>query len=479
MLPKITTFQPFVFLVMVVFCPSVLSASTSSLDYEFYEKFPNLGDTSRLPPVSPPSLPQGTYQGLQHFYAYLGKMRKAKDDLRTYCIGPASNKMTAVVRGSNVLIWPERYAECEGYAVWLKNGDSSFDLALSNLNKAFNTNYPPPRGDATDVSAWQQRKLGIVSFSQPECNEASRSIVLHGTPGFTETPHSIITRMKPKCPKNWVALFRPDGDPSKNVKSPKVCNPAKTYQVSDEQSPTGLREACDEADKISAKELGSKQKEKREVDSGLEAELDALAGGSYKGKGHKGVRSDEINAFVQERRAKNGQLVADLETGVREAPKAGEINGVAIIGGETGKLLEQSARASERNASQQVRGCDDEQERQATIKMQEPRLAQIQKLPLHQQACPFAQLNVDIYQRALGYAERCNRREAISSIRAEINNNQALVRQECNGAQGVSSSSRSSNSSNGFSGTRDAGSSRRCLQWRGSASDPSCVSWSR
>ncbi len=454
---------------LMTYCPSLMSASASPLNYEFYDVFPRIGDVYSRP--TPPGLEQGTYQALQHFDMYLKRMREAQDRLRSDCIGPYPIKMTAVVRGSNVLIYPEQYSKCDGYVKLLKDGDSGYDLAFVNINKAFKTKYPPPRGDAADIRAWRQRKLGIVSFNKPDCNEASRAIVLYGTALFSEPPDSIFARMKSKCPKNWVALFGPDSDLGKSGKSDKVCNPERIYIVSDER---GVRESCDENDKISTKELESRRKEKK----GLEAELDALAGGSYKGKGESGERSEEVHKLIQVRRKTNDQLVSDLETGIRNAPKAGEIGGLAIIGGETGKLLEQGARAIEGAGGLQGSGCNDEQERQATIRMQEPRAAQIQKLPQHQQACPVARLNVDIYQRALGYAERCNRRDTIPAIKGELNFNQTMVRQECDGAQTVSGSA-SSSGPNGGDSSRNSGGDRRCLQWRGSVSDPSCVSWSR
>ncbi len=459
-----------------------VSSLASSFRFSDYPKFPDAG----TPELSNPSLKSDKVSfelqfQLQHFQAYLNKLNAAEASLIEECTGRGGEQLARLVRGQKVLIWPEQFNACDGYWRLLSLGDSGYEVVLSKLNLAFSTKYSPPRGSPALLEKWQTVKRGILHFDDV-CDSASRKILLSGQPGFNESENDVFQAMKSRCPASWVKLFQPDKQKSEKVKDAKdVCPPGISVDYSDESSPTGLRQSCYTPEDEPARPGSKRKRSKLSAEDSLETELAAIKSGGYKNSpsmsGDDGV-SEAVLAARRTLQAERGGLSSALGEAVTE--KGRRLSEGGIFGGETGKLLEQTARVAERSGGQQVSsgGCDDERERQATIKMQEPRLAQIQRLPQHQQGCPFAQLNVDIYQRALGYAERCNRRETIPAIRAEIDSNQALVRQECNSAQGVSSTSRS-NSLYGSGGNRDAGSGRRCLQWRGGASDPVCVSWSQ
>lgn len=339
-------FQNTVGAVLFFSVTNAFSAPTP-LDYEFYSKFPDHGDTKMAPPIAPPPLPEGIYIGLQRFHELLTRMRKARDHLRTDCIGSNSSKMTSRVRGTDVLIWPERFKECEAHARLLDEGNPLFEAALKQWNKAFGSNYTLPRGDPADVQAWNRQKAGITNFPQLGCDDASRSIVLFGQPGLAEVPEQIFKRMKSRCPKQWVLLFEPEEDIGKKAEAAKrICRPGSTYYASDDKSATGTIEMCDESDKFvpkgksDGKDQNSGRKSGSESDDDLTAELNAIGKGNYPKWGTE-LPDEEKQAkmIIQARRSSGSHIVAGMEEGVRNQPKAGEIGGVAILGGETGKML--------------------------------------------------------------------------------------------------------------------------------------------
>lgn len=436
----------------------------SPLEMSGYPKFPDNGTTEEWG-KDWQKYDEKTGASLRSFHSQLKNMKKAEQELKAACLDERQiRKMTSIVKGSQVLIWPERFKECVEFAKLLDEGTSATDIViLPYLNQKFSANYPPPRGDPSLIAQWNSIVNGIVNFGGGACDGASRKIILFGTPGFSTTPQDVFKQNKNGCPAQWRELFSEYSE--KKTKTKQKC--VNGIKPSSENGPDWV-ELCDSEKSANGDDVDKRANRK------LEDELDLIEKGGYKQSG----KNSGNYKYQEDALAAQGALLgrkSTLSAAMRESIQNQEEyqRKNQIFGGETGKLLEQAVGAVEGGS-----GCNDEQEAQATVRMQEPRAAQIQKLPQHQQACPLAQLYVDIYQRALAYAERCNRRDTIPAIRAELNHNQALVRQECNSAQSFSGRSRSGNS-NGGSGPRNSESSRQCLQWQGSRTDPYCVRWSQ
>lgn len=443
-------------------------AISSPLDMSSYPKFPNNGTIQEWG-KDWQKYDEKTGSSLRSFNSQLNNMKKAEQELKTACLDERQiRKMTSIVKGSKVLIWPERFKECVEFAKLLDEGTFATDkVILPYLNKKFSANYPPPRGDPNLIAQWNSIASGIVNFGGGSCDEASRNIILFGTPGLSTTPQEVFKRNKNGCPAQWRELFSEHSE--KKTKTKQKC--LNGMKPSHENGPDWV-ELCDSEENPNGYEVDKRANRK------LEEELDLIEKGGYKksGKDSGNYKYQDDSLAVQDAlRGRSGALSAAMRESIQTQEEYQRKN--QIFGGETGKLLEQAVGAVESAGGAQGKGCNDAEEAQASVRMQEPRAAQIQKLPQHQQACPFAQLNVDIYQRALAYAERCNRRETIPSIRAELSHNQALVRQECSGAQPVSRSG-SSSSSGGNSPPPASDNFAKCLRWEGSRTDPYCAQWS-
>ena len=435
---------------MLFFSVTSAFSAPTPLDYEFYSKFPDHGDTKMAPPIAPPPLPEGIYIGLQRFHELLTRMREARDHLRTDCIGSNSSKMTSRVRGTDVLIWPERFKECEAHARLLDEGNPLFETALKQWNKALGSNYTLPRGDPADVQAWNRQKAGIKNFPQLGCDDASRSIVLFGQPGLTEAPEQVFKRMKSRCPKQWILLFEPEEDISKKAEAAKrICRPGSTYYASDDKSATGTIEMCDESDKFvpkgksDGKDQNSGRKSGSESDDDLSAELNAIGKGNYPKWGTK-LPDDEKQAkmIIQARRSSGSHIVAGMEEGVRNQPKAGEIGGVAILGGETGKMLETLAdtnlairrtRDDPGGGAANGTGCDDAAYAQSAQAWINSKSAAIKSMQIEQQQCALARLHAEALQKDIAYAQRCNKQSSVPALRSALADTQQQARQLCGG----------------------------------------------
>lgn len=439
-------------------------AISSPLDMSDYPKFPNNGTTEEWG-KDWQKYDEKTGASLRSFHSQLNNMKKAEQELSSACLDERQiRKMTTTIKGSRVLIWPDRFRECVDFAKLLDSGTFATDkVILPYLNQKFSANYSPPRGDKNLVAQWNSIANGIVNFGGGQCDVATQSIVLYGTPGFSTIPQEVFKQNKNRCPERWRELFSEYSD--KKTKAKQKC--VNGTKPSRENGPDWV-ELCD-PETASTNGGGNKK---------LDEELDFLEKGGYRQSAKESANfgyQDDASVAQGALRGRSGSLSAAMRESIQAQEEYQRKN--QIFGGETGKLLEQAVGAVESAGGAQGRGCNDAEEAQASVRMQEPRAAQIQKLPQHQQACPLAQLYVDIYQRALAYAERCNRRETIPSIRAELNHNQALVRQECNGAQASQRSSSSSTSTGSYSPPK-SDNFATCLRWEGSRTDPRCAQWS-
>ncbi len=395
----------------------------SPLDYSYYAKFPDLGGTGMADPPEPTSMPAGTHAGLQRFHEMLARMRRARDELREDCIGKGSGKMTRRVRDAEVLIWPEQFKTCEEHAALLVHGNRYFEFPLQLLNKTFGAQYALPKGDPSDTQAWQRRKAEFQHFPQSGCDEASRSILFSGQPGFAEPAEQIYQRMKTRCPARWVALFEPEEAIKKRAQEArKRCRPGTSYFVVDEKSGNGAREECDESDKFIPPESAKDRRSEKQANA-LEDDLAAIQRGEFERPTATGESASSTQAILMARRRAGAGLAAAMEESVRQQPKAGSVGGVEIFGGQTGRMLEAVAAQAlpdttdaGSNIGAATAGCDDQAEARGTENMQSARVATIRTLPLAQQECAAAKLYVDIYARALAYAQRCNRHAETPSI---------------------------------------------------------------
>jgi len=425
--------------VLLLMAASNASGQTTPLDYEYYAKFPNHGDSSMAPPLEVGGIPSGTHMGLQRFYEMLRRMRNARDELRTYCIGPKWQDMVRTVRGAKVLIWPERFADCERDANLLDKGDPLYTTPLANWNKIYGTAYPLPRGEATDVQAWSRRKGEFLHFVESACNEASRAMVLAGDPGFAEPPAEVFERAKKRCPASWVRLFEPEEAIKKREEAAKrVCKPGTTYMVASTTGPGKPYETCDEGDKYvpSEKPPGSSSSASKPVGpDDLERELSALARGEFDAAGGS-EQLEDLKRTIDARRQRGPDVAESLRQQLATQPKAGSIGGVEIFGGETGKMLEAAVRTTGSSMGGGLNAADscDIQARLALTQAQ-TKAAQdrTQGMNEQQRNCARENARLQILVENLDFLSRCN------APQAEVNTMRGLVSEARIDAQRVCS----------------------------------------
>lgn len=403
--------------------PSPAASSTDRLSRDFYVLYPRTtGEWVAVPGKGAPP----PVSGMKAFEDHLANMRAIRERFRQDCIGSGAAQMVKQVRGVTVLAWPERFENCEGDARKLFEPLGLFDSNMATVwNPYWGANYSPPRGDPADAERWRRWQNGFVRFSK-ECEIASWRIIHSGEPGFPDSAEQVFRRMEKRCPARWIALFEPDDLIRKReLDAKKRCKPGTSYIVVDEKSGNGSREECDESDKFippdSAKDGRSQKKDP------LADELAAIQRGEFERPAAAGGDASSAQAMLNARRRAGADLTAAMEDGVRQQPKAGSIGGTQIFGGENGQLLE--AVAAQADLSNTVgeeanigttNGCDDAAERRGTENMQTSRVGVIRSLPPAQQECATAKLYVDIYARALAYAQRCNRRAEMPSIQGAL-----------------------------------------------------------
>lgn len=353
-----------------------VQAQPDQLSYSYYAKFPDYGDTRLPPPLTPPSLPSGTYRGLQQFHEYLARMRQARNDLREDCVGPKYSKMVVRVRGADVLIWPERFSECEAHARLLAQGEPLMEQALGRWNQIFGTNYPPPRGESADIQAWERRKQAFERFPVPGCDGASRAIELSGSPGFSDPPALVFERMRGVCGRRWVSLFEPEGRTPKD---------------------TGL-------------------------DMPIDEDLGAIASGAYKKIPQKSSESELSVKAQMHRRVQAGvNMEETLVENMKGVPRAGSVAGVQIFGGENGRRLEQVVGATSTlgpgldsegryetgPASASKVGCDEAAEDAALTRRFKDAEAQSTHMPFEERQCFMARAMASVYRGVAAFSSRC------------------------------------------------------------------------
>ncbi|MFM0009184.1 hypothetical protein [Paraburkholderia sediminicola] len=135
----------------------------------------------------------------------LQQIADAENTLRTDCADVGVSKMTRDQKGVKLLIWPERYSDCERSARLVRDGDSKYLPVIRALNKTFHTRYPLPTGDAQLASAWDGIKTTIAKFGA--CDDVSRKILLADS---AEQGTGAFEANKKSCPAEWVALFAAD-----------------------------------------------------------------------------------------------------------------------------------------------------------------------------------------------------------------------------------------------------------------------------
>ena len=417
------------------------------LDYEYYAKFPNHGDSSMAPPLEAAGVPPGTHMGLQRFYEMLRRMRNARDELRTYCIGPKWQDMIRTVRGAKVLIWPERFADCERDADLLDKGNPMYTMPLANWNKIYGTTYPLPRGEAADVQAWSHRKGEFLHFVDSACNEASRAMVLAGDPGFSEPPTQVFERAKKRCPAKWVGLFEPEEAIKKRENAAKrVCRRGTTYMVATTTGPDKPYETCDEDDRYVPPESDKKSPADKRANA-LADELAAIQRGEFERPAGTGEFASSTQAMLNARRQAGAGLTAAMENGVRQQAKAGSIGGMQIFGGENGQLLEMAlnsqafgnldAAATSGAAPPSSKECDMGAEEAYFAQQIKALESRISSMSIEQQQCAQARAYAQGLRRLVAAQQRCGQSNNAAQNQAALNNVQNQEQALCNGkAQG-------------------------------------------
>jgi hypothetical protein len=405
----------------------------SPLDRAYYTKFPD-GDAR-----------------LDAFWKHLSDMREARDNLRTHCTGSSWSEMTKTVRGQVVLIWPERFKECEGYSDLLEHGKRSFETALQNWNKVFKSSYALPKGDATDASAWKQTKSRFLRFTPDSCNDASRRIVYSGESGFADSQASLYERMKSICPSQWRSLFEPAEDIAKREKRKrKFCAPGtSSTQIEEDGAQTIL---CDESDKdIPSDEDGVEQSR-----ASTEEYIDEWAGVGERPGRQKDSPSDPALAHIDEWVAKGGGRKVpsagksapssrNVKRGVRGASQGSEVTGGispsddVFEGGArptgAGGIGEDVDESGEDSRGTSTTGdCDDAAELRDTGAMRARRASEIQTIAPALRACAEARLYVTILQRGVNYVIRCNRQGELQPLQNALREARQNERQACNGS---------------------------------------------
>ena len=453
--------------VLLLLAASKVCGQATPLDYEYYAKFPNHGDSSMAPPLVPAGVPAGTHLGLQRFYELLRRMRDARDELRTYCIGPRWEDMVRTVRGTKVLIWPERFADCERDANLLDKGDPLFTMALANWNKIYGTNYALPRGEPADVQAWSRRKGEFLHFVDLACNEASRSMVLAGDPGFSEPPKQVFERARKRCPASWVRLFEPEEAIKKREDAAKrVCRPGTTYMVATTTGPDKPYETCDEDDKYVPPEKppgGSSSASKPVGPDDLERELSALARGEYDTVSASELLED-VKRIIGARRQLSPDAAESLRQQLAAQPKAGWFGGVEIFGGRTGKLFEAlldpsrtaevlaelqaeaelgSTLSAGGPASGDAAGCDDARYAQQAADFVASRSSAMAGMQTEPQQCALSRMYAQGLRNDIAYAARC-KPAALPALQKAVTDVNRQEKALCGGQAGAGGASSSS-----------------------------------
>lgn len=452
--------------VLLLLAGSNACGQVTPLDYEYYAKFPNHGDSSMAPPLDPAGVPVGTHLGLQRFYELLRRMRGARDELRTYCIGPRWEDMVRTVRGTKVLIWPERFADCERDAKLLDKGDLLYTMPLANWNKIYGTTYPLPRGEPADVQAWSRRKGEFLHFVDAACNEASRSMVLAGDPGFSESPAQVFERAKKRCPASWVRLFEPEDAIKKREDAAKrVCRPGTTYMVATTTGPEKPYETCDEDDKYVPPEKppAGPSAPKPAGPDDLERELSALARGEYDTVSASELLED-VKRIIGARRQLSSDAAESLRQQLAAQPKAGWFGGVEVFGGRTGKLFEallDPTRAQEALAELQAEAelgstpptskqssgtstdCDDARYAQQATSFVATRSNSMAGLSIERQQCALSRMYAQGLRNDIAYAARC-KPAALASLQKALTDVDRQERELCGGQGSAGGNSRSS-----------------------------------
>ncbi|SAL07181.1 hypothetical protein AWB78_08460 [Caballeronia calidae] len=359
---------------------------------------------------------------LELFRKYLANIADAEAGLRNDCAGAAVSKMTAVVKGTRVLVWPTRYQECEGYARLVASGDVHYQSLLTKLNKMFGAAYSLPTGDASIVWEWESAKAGFLRF--PGCDDASRKIVFAGEPGLSASAQEVFDANKGRCPAGWVALFQADDTSTKENK--KLCGNATAASGGLKSDGTQCSEAAE---------------------SQLEADLRALQGdeagrlqaqGSGPGAGTGRGASPSGNL----RRGAQG-LVTLGASGKAASP---------IYGGQTGELLEAGVQAAvnagiptyqngnERGSrtgsglqNPSGAGCDPSTETAiGNDYASETNSSAMRGTSIERQQCLMARASVKMYQRLLPYAQRC-KPDMVGGVQSNLADSQRQANVLCGG----------------------------------------------
>lgn len=344
-----------------------------------------------------------SYRSLRN---YLNQITDAEDVLRQDCIGTSATKMTAVVRGSRVLVWPERFKQCEENSQLVRNGDPRFLPLMNYLNRIYKADYPLPAGDVTLADAWEQEKSTILRF--PSCDDASRSIVFAGSPGNPRSASEIFDANKNRCPSEWVALFQPE------------TNDKATKKKNCPSSPGENLDSCINDPNISP----------------LDSDLSALQQNEQLRDQQQATRTTEKPVPGAFKRNAKGSL-ENLGKNTRGS--------TPIYGGAAGEVLaalaqippnlvgggQSDGRVDSRRQENSNEGCGSDAETSIVNDYnREMNSPAVKNASLDQNQCVIARIQLRLYQRLLPYAQRC-KADAVRSIQSAIADMHRQEQQGC------------------------------------------------
>lgn len=143
---------------------------------------------------------------LERFLDLLDSLDKKQKFLTDRCLGLEAEKMFLRRQGKAIIIWPERFGECEEAWSTLSDRYGSGRVFVGGLNSQLGTNYPVPVGDQTVMRAWETLKAELTLFPA-HCTDGSHRIWTSNAYPNAESPKSIYARLKSVCPKEWVDFY--------------------------------------------------------------------------------------------------------------------------------------------------------------------------------------------------------------------------------------------------------------------------------
>ena len=400
------------------------AAQPRPTNWNMYGKFPD-------PLSAPEKINAATRLKLENFQQYLNNIEANTLKLQSDCVDPAGHKMTTLVKGTRVLIWPERYAECEKAATYLSRGVPGYDRILADLNAQFKADYTLPFGDPQLIASWNSTKSSITTFPNNSCDHASRAIVNATSQAARKNSFE---ESKGKCPAKWAALFgETDGSAVKDKRIDRLCEEAKKVGLNGiilDGSAMGCDATDDLALKSKANDLDAELELIKKMPRGAteptldKGDADRI---SRRKPGQYAAHTQETyeNFVSKGRQADQSPLKQAEDLLYQVAQGSQDLGGSSSIGAKSGGTGPTSLPP----------GCDPNFDSSVAAELSAALNAPaVRSATAYTQQCVMARASIPSYEKILSYVRRC-RRESVSQAQAALDDLRRQERVGCSSAR--------------------------------------------